>query len=903
MRLPILGFQYLVAAARLFLIGSVLYAGYQTNAKSDPLVTGLLVAVWGPEAGQALSSDSMSALAPGPGMCVAFMAVVQTAFILVLSDSADLAYIWCAPIVGVLLIMLLLDDLKPEPEDDGQKPLAMQTYARNRAFLLSLFILGAGVGELFLFGLSDPVLVSLCITQLSTSLLLVALLLRYGEPVHTSVWEGGSLLVLSWAYLQVCVAPLLDPAHAALRIVFAFAVVVNSALGVEVQGVPAAETRCQALARGATAVGSSLLSLVKLVLTTSLAFEWVAIIGIALLTVSLNSAWWTSKVVFPEDIQSLCRDALGIVEAVVQPVYEFTGDSDVQRVMAVAIQELAGLRSAIYRLLVPIWGSLLDGANGKVFTLFPVGSFFCMATFVAGPLLTMMGLLAKIFPEGRFFSQSQWFWAAAALGNLVFAVFTQVTPDTSIFFVYSVLDGAHYTREYTKDGVQALVAQCMILAACFILYVQTAVAAVLARSPKGTGAAFSSIVVGPPDEPPPVVEGPGVVRRCCRSVFSPLFEFLEYITSASLVLFVLSLFILVLTAVGSGSPITGISFEKRPTRQPDWLVSTTLDKVSALTVSIVRMLSPQRRLALLAVAVVQYGLEQINCWGCICVPDVVSGAESAFDAIGGIFGRRRLLELQGYSPADPVTFGPRRQLLARATCNPVSCARGLVRLCIMDVVADGLEKLTDLSIGAVDIVFNFLLEEVFSQIPVLSLAAGFLTLLPRIDIYRDLDIFQNIKFSFNVRVFGVDFGVVPSIGIPSLPSAGTLWGALPVLVVVVLAMLLARRLGVEKAAWTVVTASFQVVFISSLLAVLVGLMALTYFLINEAKIQGYDVHLKPASNLWMYAAAMALMALSLMLKIGEETERRIQISRRAGTGGRAGVMKGKRKHKWSQLED
>jgi hypothetical protein len=63
----------------------------------------------------------------------------------------------------------------------------------------------------------------------------------------------------------------------------------------------------------------------------------------------------------------------------------------------------------------------------------------------------------------------------------------------------------------------------------------------------------------------------------------------------------------------------------------------------------------------------------------------------------------------------------------------------------------------------------------------------------------------------------------------------------------------------------------------------VTVAALYYFLLNEAKIQGYDVYLKPASNLWMYATGLGMLVLSLFLRIGEELGRGRE---KGGTKGR-----------------
>ncbi len=853
---------YPIVAVRLFLLGAVLNAAYQTNAQSDPLLTALLVAVWGPEAAQALASDSISNTDPSQGVIVTFMAVVQTGLILTLSESVDLAYLWSVPLFAVLFLMFLME--KDEEEEGGKKidpEVKIQKYDSFRKYVFMLLIVGGSVGDLLLFGPDDTTLWFVSVLQVVTSVVLVSLLSKYGEPVKQSVWKGGSLLILAWSYLQLCVTPLLDPVHATLRIVIVISVLLNSAIGIETQE-----------GGGIKSFFESLASLVKIIVTSSVAFEWIAIVGVALVTVSMNSAWWTSHVTFPSEIQSVCRDALSITEIVIQPVYQFTGDKDVQRVLAVALPEVAGLRSAIYRLLVPIWGSLLDGAYGKTHVFFPAGNLVSMVTFFLGPGITLLGLLIKVFPQGLVFSKSQWFWAVASLGNFLFIIFTQVTPDSSVLFVYTVLDETKYSRTYSREGRQALIAQCLVAGVCVALYVQTAVTAVISRGEtQGTGSNPDALV----DKKK---------KSCCQ----PVSDFINFITSPSLVLFVASIVIILMTAASTGSPIAGISFDKRPMRQPEWLVSTTIDKASALTISIFRMLSPQRRLGLLAVAIVQYGLEQINCWGCLCVPDVVGGAESAFGAVQSIFGRRRLL---GFSEADLQTYGPKRRLLG-ATCQPISCPRGLTRLCIMDAIADGLEKLTDLTITAADIVFDFFLDEVFSRIPVMSIAAKLLKQLPEVEIYRDLDIFRKIKFSFNVKFFGIDLGVLPSLGLPSfdLPSSSSaVIGLLPVAVIMIVAVILARELGINKSITTLFTASFQVIFISALISVLFGAAALLYFFVNEARIQGYDVHFKTSSNLWLYAVGMGLMGLSLMLKIGEEGA---VVFLPKGTGG---------KYKWTPL--
>ncbi len=851
-------FDYVTAGLRLSLIASVLSAAYQTNASSDPLVTALLVAVWGVQAAQALSSDSSQSLTADQSICGLLMAVVQTGFILALSRSVDLAYVWSIPALVVFLLVLVMDD----PFMGEGK---MQRYDKVRVGLLAFFLVSASIGEAFVFALDDLFFVALSTAQLSTTILLLVLLSQYEEPERTSAWKGGSSLLLSWAYLQLCVTPLLHPVHASLRISLVIGVLVNSALGSETEP---SDGRCQAFAKGIKRVGKSALGIVALVLTSSVVFEWVAILGVALLTVSLNDPWWTSKVTFPDAIQAICRDALSLAETVAKPVYQFTSDRDVQRIMAVALPELAGVRSAIYRLLVPIWGSLLDGANGRTFTLFPVGNFFAMAAFLVGPLFVLLGLLAKLFPEGRFFVQSQWFWAAGLLGNLVFVVFTQLTPDTSVFFVYSTLDDTTYTRAYTKAGTQALVAQCLIVGTCVVLYVQRAVDNAVDRVGMG----------GEGDSPTPSEKDAPVRRRCAA-----VRDWIDYLTSASLVLFVVAVLILMLTISSTGSPISSIKFDKRPQRQPDWLISTTIDKVSALTVSFFKMLNPKPRLIVLTAAIVNYGIEQINCWGCLCVPDVQGAYEDALggligagNAIGGAFGfRRRLL---GFSPANTLTFGPTRT----SGCQPVSCNRGLVRVCIMDVVADGVEKMTDLTLGAVDFVFEQTYDNILKHIPIFSTSTSLLSRLPRIDVFRDFDVFKGIRFSFQFKFLGVDFGVVPSLGLPSLPSSLSLWSILPLLLIVLLGAYLARKLGISQPVWAAVSASVQVTVISLFLTALIAVAALYYFLINEARIQGYDVHLKPNSNLWMYALGMGVMALSLFLKVGEASQMKVE----GGTRGR-----------------
>jgi hypothetical protein len=876
--------QYLIAALRLLLIASVFNAAYQTNSTSDPLVTALLVAIWGTEAASVLDSDSDQNRNADHSMCVVLMAVVQTGFVLVLSKSVDLAYVWVAPAFCVFLLAFFMEDAPSEPINPKMKKThQIRRYTRPKIILLALFVLGFGIAELFLLGSGDGTFVSLCVAQLTSSLLLLVLLNQYtitvteeeNEPdiidYWSEDWYGGPILLLAWAWLQLCVTPLLDSTHATFRIVLVFAVLFNASI------VRTGRNRAQAFGLALEDIARSISSLVSLVSSSTSILEWVVLASVAVITVSLNDPWWTSKVTFPSEIQSLCNDALSVVETVVQPIYQFTSDKDVQRVMAVAIPELAGLRSTIYRLLIPIWGSLLDGSQGRTFTHFPVGNFFAMFMFAVGPLLTFMGVLAKLFPEGRFFSKSMWFWAAAVLGNIAFVAFTQITPDTSVFFVYTVLEDTQYTRTYTRSGTQAVVAQAVLVGACLVLFVQTSIEEsgeeITERGPAGIGSAL---------------EVPGnYLRRVCRGFGRGILSWINWLSSASFVLFVIGVFFLAVTITSTGSPISSIQFEKRPLRAPEWLVSTTLDKVSALSISVFRMLSPQERLVVLTAAIVQYGVDQINCWGCLCVPDFkggVEGAISGFSSIGSAFGfRRRLL---AFSPADPVTFGPRRRLLAsgRAVCNPVSCNSGLVRLCILDVVADGVEKLTDLTIGAADFVFDFIFNDILSRIPIIKIAADLLQRLPGISIYRDLDIFQKIRFSFNLKLFGFDLGLVPTLGI-NLPSTSgaSFWSVFLVIAVVLLGFFVARKLGIQQRLWIAFSSTLQILFVSTLLTSLVTVAALYYFLLNEAKIQGYDVYLKPASNLWMYATGLGMLVLSLFLRIGEELGRGRE---KGGTKGR-----------------
>lgn len=819
---------------------------------SDTLAAACILLMWG-------GTQMTRALADGSGEGIVSdtlllgVVAVKTLQILQLSNGdASRDPIWLAPVAMALLLHSFLNLTESEP------PSKQVIYRYNTLNVLSL---GA---SLLAINIELNELALTLADSLVTLLFLVSLV-QWRGPAG---WAGGSDALLSYFFVQGCMIPLSDDKlYRSLMLVIA--VLLSVSAKVRVEPLP----RPPFFVAVRTLLGEILTMPVDLVgrlVSSVLPYQILMLASFSVLVVSILSdeAWYETKVTFPPAVRRFCVLSLDVVDLIIKPWFRFTNQADFQNTILLALPELASLRSSIFRILAPVHLPLTQCKDGKVFLFFPGEDLLGVISLLPQAAMAL-ATFAQVFPEGGVFVRNRWFWAVGAVSGMASLVVMHLTADASTVFWYLILDKSTYLRRYTMTGQYALVAQLVFCGASLGMFVVTSqIKSIEQRLLERSR---------PPEE-----AAPGI-RVYARQLF-------RFLTAPNLVLMLVAAFMLAVVIGSTGSPVQKFEVTKVVVTKPDWLISTPNDKIAALGIgSLSVMLNPKARIAALVVALTKYALEQLGCWGCLCLPipslgelkgfgnDVANG----FKSIGRALGFRRLLEHK----LDSTNLGSRsvsRVLLATERCPKQSCSK--TQICVSDVVSDIVEQLVKIAQIGPKFAMDLVVEQILKRIPNFGVIDSLMKELHKLDDLIDFELLDlpDVDFSFQTRWLTFDIGFLMLFQLPSLPTPGTvtLDSLLIAAALFVIAAVVVYQLGLlvplVKSTWL----AFQLSAACILLSGVAGATVFVMLIRQQIRLEGYQDKITWGGNAYLYAIVLGLMLLSLVLTVGEQQDELLTLLRK-----------------------
>lgn len=575
---------------------------------------------------------------PAPDIVGDCVVVAQAAlFLLVLVRQPSPFLLPLVALVGLLFLLHLFRTLpspspKPDPPQWRPSPLVrgcLTLLMGAHGFVLPLLVdMDRGAGEngglvsvpnlLWALSAGTAVLLASRLFPLRVLGQWLALQLAMAPHVH-----GQSALAL-WAHL--------------LLLGLCFVLLVSSLRPATARSVPV-------LSALVTLVRSAVEAVVG-VLREPLPYQLGVLFAFALLVGGLADDWHTSHVTFPPELVRICDFWLDVADEI-RPFYEITSDGYVQQILLPALTEIGQVRLLIKRILESAAPILFAGSKGVSFTFSMRGDVAAVLSFIAGPCLAVVAVLASVFPRGAAFARAPLYWLVVTLGCSVFFLFTQFTSGATVTVVRVLFVDSRFTRTYTAAGRLAYVGSLLMLACSLALVFATgarrlqrqkALATTLpARAPLGArlglaaaaprGGAYTP-VHQQASAPAPVPARPSCWRRFWAAVGAQM--------TAPVLLLAAALLVFSLALGTRTSPITSFALVANKKPSFDWLVSTPLDKLSPLASTIEAFLvkaigvsGPMARLYLLLFAGSRVALQELNCLPCLCVD---------LDMVGDFFG-------------------------------------------------------------------------------------------------------------------------------------------------------------------------------------------------------------------------------------------------------------------------
>lgn len=636
-----------------------------------------------------------------------------------------------------------------------------QTTGAGSSFILSLA--DTAIGIAFIYSLSD-----------------------WKSSLAERTWGGGSGALLAWLFVQAVTLPLLSFQDQMIKLLVLVVIGVLAIAGQsdsDIFGFPM-ET------------GRAVIQLARSTASSPLIYQGVVVISLAILVQGLTQPWYITHVDFPSSIQSKCKTGIAFTEDVAKPFYEFTSDPDFQGVV-LAIPELGALRGAVFRVLSKAYAPMLSGKNGVEQSFVPSESLSALLTIA--PMLSVAGAtMLQVFPQGALFPRSKWFWAVGAVSGFLFLSITQLVSDVSVTLWYFLFEGSTHTRVYTPTGEYALLASVAFIVGCIGLYV----------------------IRG--HEEREIIE---LERKKQGLEQNIVVSLINYATSPGTVVLGMGVILVVLAiSMGQGSPIDMPTLSKIPSGRPDWLVSTPADTVTGLGLTnLVKLLSPQVRLALIAQSLIIYALEKLDGWTCI-----------EFDI--GIYSED---------------------------------------ICVSDIVKDIIEELVDIALKGMEVATEIMIDNVLSKIPFFSELEFYLGGLLNIDDWLDFDLFDFPEL--NLGRFGIGFSLVliPEFNLPSALAPRLL--ALPMLLVMGLGLIVAWQLSLLKPLALSLKMSFELFVVGVISGFVCSLVVFVYLVKSELKTLGWNLGIPFRSSVYVYGVALALFMLALFLTVGEYASERLAL--------------------------
>lgn len=352
----------------------------------------------------------------------------------------------------------------------------------------------------------------------------------------------------------------------------------------------------------------------------------------------------------------------------------------------------------------------------------------------------------------------------------------------------------------------------------------------------------------------------------------------------------------------SGSPFKSIGLKPIPTGNPDWLISTDFDKVAIFANKLIDVLLkamglPDFRMITMMMLLI---VKELGCVACVCLElDFLDDIADGFKSIGGAFGLRRLLSVDGelqfvqdaderdylyaqtYANSTSSIYGGTRQLMAYEYIPDKSCSKSSscsgYYFCLADVLKPIVPIVTlfvEMLSKGLDHVVAFFANLVLDLIPGLKAISDLFGRIKEMLDFGNFDLLDGIDLSFDFQMFGVSWGIFPNINnpMPSLshliPSTASLVVTVIVALLIVVAMI---RLGVLE---TVITTAITTAVLSGILtatALIIALIILALWLMDEARVYGYEVVFEFYSNIYFYAIGIGFFVFAAFLVIGSAT--------------------------------
>lgn len=829
--------EWPVAACRLILLASPLFVAVHTLGTQNALALSVIMVVWALPLGSAMDRTREAPVHFGQEACMILLVSIKTLAVMSYANATQEETLWLFPLLAYAAFAALT-------HWDSDKLEAERKNGRAwHAIQLAVVGLFGMADAAFLADSQEGMLISTADAVVSMVLLVVA------SDAHAT---------LAWLFLQACSVPLLESdVRQPLRIISLLMVFISLLAMTRTTG------------NFIKHLLVTLIDWVKTILGWQLMYQCSALVSIAVIASTLRQPWYTARVTLPDSLVSFCSGALTFVDDVVAEFYKFTSRDDFQHLIALAAPEIAALRGVIFRVVATVYGPLKMGRDGKSFTMIPADNLLPLLIFAIGPLLLVLAIVVQVFPSGQAFVRSRWTWAWGLLSTLLFVGASQLAVGAPVSLLHFIFADSTYAREYTQAGQYALLAQLVLCASCICLFVATS----LAESDEVT-----------------VVRRTGAhMPRLVTQTKEALRGLVAYITAPPLILLFLAVSLLVITITSTGSPLKSFDVAKIDDGRPKWLVSTPIDKVGAFASSLVTMLNPEVRLALIGQALLVFAMEQLRCWTCLCldIPTPEEVGDWFVDAGSSIksglgFRRRRLLEYLPPSNSTRIVMTSRRLLsdpnLFGIACNDQdACAH--TKICVADVLSDALEKMSDLVLDGLKYAGDFIANEIISRIPFLSVLDNLLKLLPRLDDLLHFDLFDisyGVSFSFSMELWGLDLGLLPNFKLPSLPSTPAAGDIAIVVLTFVAVAVVTYQLGLLIPAIQASIMTLELTLVAGAVALIASMVVFAFLLRDELRTYGYVLKIELAGNAYLYGIALTLLACAAMLKVGEASAQDIQ---------------------------
>lgn len=570
------------AVGRLSVVITPCIATVATVSSSNFIAALSLLCLWLPFIEMAMRTDFHSSLSQcktrdfsdGETMLLVVCTIKTLSIMTVYCNVSNADIHWIAPIVSIALFMSQTSrqrigtEPEPEPEPEHEHEHEPELSMRQRA-LCTLAVIVCSSLVAFFTRETDRQNLAIAETVLSVLLFLVSK-------------SKSTYLTYAWFQLAVVCLDTNDQMMITHIVLFCFIVLVVTSV-------------------------SHLPKLAWDTITTRCTYELIALVSAWVVCYSgcTSSLWYTSNVTFPDTIASVCTESLYVVDNFVRYVYTLSSSAAFQQAFAIGLSKIGQIRANVYHILQETYTPLMECSHGKVNAVTPSSDILAIVSFAPLALVCLSVLVNVAMPSTTTggLMNMPWLWGAAALCGVLSTVYVYILADVTSIFWSDLFASSTYVRTYTNDGTYAAYALIVFTLACVSMYV-------LVKLEVATSERLYQPVStqGTQDK--------ATVDLDVRSRFIP---------SVAAAFFIVAT-VLLIVAMGTQLPIERIYLSKQTDKTPSWLLLTTIDRLSSMSVSLVAMLSDDARSALLVLGLIDYALNQVSGWPCllgVCVSDIL----------------------------------------------------------------------------------------------------------------------------------------------------------------------------------------------------------------------------------------------------------------------------------------